>query len=226
MEIGCSWPGSKDTPQSRLHILYQWETPWTQGLTLSIQLYVLCFLIVFYLFIIPVVSLKLGGLCVNKLVLLPSFSLGNIIEEKTERLPGFVFREEHRPWLQNDANATDGCFHPWRQMAGCPTLVLGIWWVQKKALSPQDGLSTMWRSTTPQNGPQVLNGLKFAKQSIYPILCNKPKQKMKSINLYSSKCMFQKWALLSGSGTLTWPQSQSFLGRCCGSLPGFFHDAW
>jgi hypothetical protein len=58
------------------------------------------------------VTLKLGGLCLNKLVRLLSFILRNVIEEKIERLPGFVFREEHRPWLQNNANATDGCFHP------------------------------------------------------------------------------------------------------------------
>lgn len=76
------------------------------------QLHVLCSLTLFNLLIMPTVTPKLGNLSSDKLVLLPSFLLRNAIEVKMENLPGFVFREGHRPWLQIDANATDDCFHP------------------------------------------------------------------------------------------------------------------
>lgn len=76
------------------------------------QLYVLCSLNLFNLLITPIVTPKLGNLCSDELILLPSFLLRNAIEVKIENLSGFVFREGHRPWLQIDADSTDGCFHP------------------------------------------------------------------------------------------------------------------
>lgn len=154
---------------------------------------------------------KLGNLCSDELILLPSFLLRNAIEVKMENLSEFVFREGHRPWLQIDADSTDGCFHPWRQMVGCPILVLGSWWSPGKSFLPKIIYLPCGGQRHPKMGHRFYMACNLLSNLIL-ILCSKLRYKTKTINLCSSKYIFQKWALLSGSWTCTWPQSQWLSG--------------